>query len=389
MESKIKNIGILSLAKPEYGGIYQYTLSLLKALKLLEDKYNFFQIRNKSFPKILDKDIVVPDSLLNKFFKLKILIYFLVGVKIDSFKLHQKIKNLDFIISPIISLLPYHLDKPYIITIHDFQHEYYPNFFSLKERIYRKFIYKTAKWADIVICESKYVKQDIVRFLGISEGKIKVLPSPPPFDLLKIKFNIENFSKIRDKYKLPDKYLFYPAQFWYHKNHINLIKALFFIKSKYNLEVFLVLVGSKKNNFDNLMNIINDFKMQNQIKYLGYISYDDIPYLYKMATALVMPSLFESVSIPIWEAFYFGCPVVSSNVCALPEQIGEAGLLFDPTNTKDMADKIYRIWTDEELRKELVKRGYKRIKDFTIQNYAKQWQEIIEELISINKRKNT
>ncbi len=65
-----------------------------------------------------------------------------------------------------------------------------------------------------------------------------------------------------------------------------------------------------------------------------------MPYLYKLSTALVMPTLFESVSLPIWESFYLGVPVVSSNVCALPEQVGDAGLLFDPHDIEDMAEKI-------------------------------------------------
>jgi glycosyltransferase involved in cell wall biosynthesis len=101
-------------------------------------------------------------------------------------------------------------------------------------------------------------------------------------------------------------------------------------------------------------------------------------YLYKLATALVMPTLFESVSMPIWEAFLLGVPVVSSNVCALPEQVGDAGLLFDPNNIDDMAEKIYTLWTNESLRKELIQKGYERTKDLTLENYAKQWEKIIE-----------
>ena len=89
--------------------------------------------------------------------------------------------------------------------------------------------------------------------------------------------------------------------------------------------------------------------------------------------------------MPIWEAFYLGCPVISSDVCALPEQVGDAGLLFDPHNAEDMAEKIYRIWTDDMLREELVKRGYERVKNFTLENYAKQWEKIIEEVIGMIK----
>lgn len=76
---------------------------------------------------------------------------------------------------------------------------------------------------------------------------------------------------------------------------------------------------------------------------MGYVPQEDMPYLYKLSSALVMPTLFESVSMPIWEAFSLGVPVVSSNVCALPEQVGDAGLLFDPYNIEDIAEKIFKL----------------------------------------------
>jgi len=94
-----------------------------------------------------------------------------------------------------------------------------------------------------------------------------------------------------------------------------------------------------------------------------------------------MPTLFESVSLPIWESFYLGVPVVSSNVCALPEQVGDAGLLFDPHNIEDLAEKIYKIWIDDEIRKSLIEKGFKRIKNMTLENYAKEWTKVIDEAL--------
>ncbi|MCM8824399.1 MAG: glycosyltransferase, partial [Candidatus Omnitrophica bacterium] len=120
-------------------------------------------------------------------------------------------------------------------------------------------------------------------------------------------------------------------------------------------------------------------------RWLGYVPEEDMPYLYKLSTALIMPTLFESVSIPIWEAFNLDVPVVSSNVYALPEQVGDAGLLFDPFNIEEMAEKIYKVWTDEKLRQELIEKGQRRVKDMTLENYARKWEKIIEEAISLIK----
>jgi len=181
--------------------------------------------------------------------------------------------------------------------------------------------------------------------------------------------------------------LFYPANFWYHKNHIKLLKALKLLKERFGLEIQLVLSGSKNNGFKDMLQEMKRLKIENQVKYLGYVTDEDLLGLYKLATALIMPTFFESVSMPIWEAFYLGCPVVSSNVCALPEQVSDAGLLFDPNNVEEMAKSIYRIWTDEGLRQALIQKGSDKIRNFTLRNYAQQWEEVIGEVLQEQKRK--
>ena len=379
-------IGILTIASPDSGGVYQYTLTMLEAFKnFLDNKYEFLQIKHDKFPPILDKCIEIKTTKTPLFVKIKRIIHTYTGIKIGDILFnynHPEINNIDLIISPTITLLPYHMKKPYIVTIHDFQQEYYPEFFTLRERISRKIVYKTGQKANIVVCESEYVKKDIMKFLKIPPNKIFVVPSPPPSYIQNIQISENLYSIIKAKYDLYDKYLFFPAQFWYHKNHINLLRALKLIKDKYNETVNLILVGSKKNNFENVMNEIQRLGLQKQVKYLGYVPDEDMPYLYKLSTALVMPTLFESVSLPIWEAFYLGVPVVASNVCGLPEQVGDAGLLFNPNDVEDMAEKIYKVWTDKSLRQSLVERGYNRIKGLTLEDYARKWEEIIKEVMS-------
>jgi len=376
-------IGVLTISSPDGGGVYQYTLSLLEALKLIRSKFDFVQIRYPDFPKILDKDIIINKQKSSIALKIKRIVHAYTNIVIGNLipNIHDKLASIDLIISPAISLLPFHMKKMYIVTIHDFQQEYYPNFFTLKERISRKIVYRTGQKASLVICESDFVKRDIMKFLNVSEQKIKVISSPPPSYLQKIEIIIDKLKEIKDKYNLPERYIFYPAQFWFHKNHIKLLEALSLLRNKYNTIVPLILVGSKKNNFNNVMKAINKLNLERQVKYLGYVPDEEMPYLYKLSTALVMPTLFESVSMPIWEAFYLGCTVVSSNVCALPEQVGDAGLLFDPNNVENMAERIYKIWTDKNLRQELIQKGYERVKDFTIENYAKKWEKIIEEVV--------
>ncbi len=378
-------IGILSTANPDMGGVYQYTVSLIEALgKYDSSKFDYVQIRTSDFPKLIDEDIIINSSKANFLLKLKRGLYCCTGIKINSILgvyNNPEVKNIDLIISPTISFHPYYIGKPYIVTIHDFQHKYHPSFFTCRDIVSREIIYRTGKKANFVICESEHVKKDIIRFLKISKEKISVLPSPPPPYIQNTNVSLNKLGQIAKKYHLPKKYLFYPAQFWPHKNHIALLKAIVYIRDFYKEDINLIMVGSKKNNFENVMDEVEKLGLNSQVKWIGYVPNEEMVSIYKLSTALVMPTFFESVSLPIWEAFYLGCPVVSSNICALPEQIGNAGLLFNPSDIQDMAVKINSIWSNKELRRALIQKGYERVKTLTLKDYAKQWERIIEGML--------
>ena len=99
-----------------------------------------------------------------------------------------------------------------------------------------------------------------------------------------------------------------------------------------------------------MMGAVNAFGLNGRVRHLGYVEQDDLQTIYRLATALVMPSLFESVSIPIYEAFQVGTPVAASSILAIPEQVGDAGLLFDPKSVASIKDAILRIVRDPERR---------------------------------------
>jgi hypothetical protein len=172
-------IRLLTIASPDSGVVFQYTLSILEAMKKIiksSNKYEVIQIRYESFPKILDKGYIIEKRKTLIGLKIRRLIHAFTGLRIGKLAPYIEV---DLIISPTIYLLPFHMGKPYIVTLHDFQQEYYPEFFTLRERLVRKIIYRTGLYANLVVCESNYVKQDVVKFLNISESRIKVLPSPP------------------------------------------------------------------------------------------------------------------------------------------------------------------------------------------------------------------
>jgi len=377
-------IGILAFGSEDIGGAYQYAQSIIDALK--EDKNkNYIIFCNKNDDRFdnyklevrkIDKPHNKTSEKIIRVFQQLFCIrrpWFFTKNELDIFA------DIDTFLSPSISIYPhFYLNKPFVFTLHDMQERYFPEFFNMKEKAVRWLSRRTlTNFADKIICESSFVKKDIINFIGVDESRIYVIQSPPPEIFLNFKFEEKRFQIVKDKYNLNERFIFYPAQCWFHKNHFKLVEA-FKIVSKTFDDVNLILTGSKMNNYNNLIQKIDMLSLQDRVKHLGYIDYEDLPYFYKMSQFLVMPTLFESVSIPIYEAFALEVAVCSSNVVALPEQVGDAGLIFDPNDIHDMASSMIKYLEDDNLRKEKAKQGLERVKGFNHENYRIKLLEIFD-----------
>lgn len=390
MESSLgKSIKIgIYAAEPYPGGEVNYIKALIKSLLLLKNNTLELFVTKDSFdyfadvPEIVSRKYIYNFNLrfgMTSINKLKRrLIKIFLFLKSDYQLNKTDYADLDVMILPYFAIESLTMNMPCIVIPHDKRH-----FVSTKR--FKSFDRKTTRIrlekAKVIVVESNFVKNDILSHTPQVSHKIKILISPPPInDIINSEIDL---SAIKKKYNLPSNFLIYPAHIIPDKNHVNLIFAIRRIEEKYNEVINLVCTYMNYNSllYDEIKELVINFSLNKKISFLEKIPYDSLQNIYRLSRALVMPTMLESVSLPIWEAFYLGVPVVSSNVCALPEQVGDAGLLFDPTNVEDMADKIYKIWSDEALRKELVKKGYERIKDLTFENYAKQWQQVINEAL--------
>ena len=176
--------------------------------------------------------------------------------------------------------------------------------------------------------------------------------------------------------QLPEKFLFYPAQFWAHKNHLRLIEAFRDVAAEVP-DLRLVLTGKKRDEYEAVMSAVDRFGLSERVRHLGYVEQDDLQAIYRLATALVMPSLFESVSIPIYEAFQVGTPVAASGILAIPEQVGDAGLLFDPNSVASIGQAILKIVNEPETARLLARKGQDRMLAMTPERYGAQLQELL------------
>jgi glycosyltransferase involved in cell wall biosynthesis len=170
--------------------------------------------------------------------------------------------------------------------------------------------------------------------------------------------------------ELPERYIFYPANRWFHKNHDYLLKALQILLREFNLRVDCVLTGFDYENGYPLQKKIEEYGLNRQIRTLGYVTQEKIKYIYNKAVLLCFPSLFEGFGMPLVEAMVVGCPVVCSNATSIPEIVGDAALCFNPLDAHDIAQKIYDVWTNPGLRERLKKRGFEQVQKFSAKNLA-------------------
>ncbi len=278
--------------------------------------------------------------------------------------------------SPLMVLDPLDLSIPSAFVLADMQHEYYPQFFSEEELTWRRQqIALSAEKANLIITISHDAKKDICHFLQQPADKVIVAH----LDCEQWFFGphtTQREKEVKAKYTLPDDYLFFPANTWPHKNHINLLKAFSFLKKVYP-KLHLVFTGAASNAHQDIKDYIEKNDLAEKVFYLGHIAREDMPYIYRNAKMLVFASLFEGFGIPLVEAMRSDCPIVASNVTSIPEIVGDAALYVDPKNPLDIASKVSQLLDDKSLAKGLVRKGHEVAKQFS---YAKSALLIISQL---------
>jgi glycosyltransferase involved in cell wall biosynthesis len=182
-----------------------------------------------------------------------------------------------------------------------------------------------------------------------------------------------------NKYGISAGYLFYPAQFWAHKNHINLLLALNLLREKHGLALNMIFVGSNYGNEEYVRQKIEELNIASQVKILGFVPQSDLIALYRQALALTYVTFFGPDNLPPLEAFALECPVIASSVPGAQEQLGDSALLVDPADPEDIALAIRKICEDSKLRATLIQRGKKRAAEWTGDDFVRGVFGILDE----------
>lgn len=271
---------------------------------------------------------------------------------------------------------------PFLATVWDLEHILQPHFpevsakgeWDRRERHYRN----TLRKASFVITGTDKCKNDIERYYLVPPERVRVLRFPTPrFSLHDIGHNAAD--SILAKYGLDKNYLFYPAQFWPHKNHVALLKAVRILREEHDLSFTVVLVGSDKGNKKYIQEQISAMGLDEQVRLLGFVTNEELVCLYKNAFALVFPTFFGPDNLPPLEAFALECPVIASEIPGAKEQLGDAVLWVDPRNAGQLALAIKWLSERPALRNELIERGKTRASDWTGRDYVNGVLKMLDE----------
>jgi glycosyltransferase involved in cell wall biosynthesis len=226
-----------------------------------------------------------------------------------------------------------------------------------------------------VVVGSNWVKEDVIRQYAIHPDKIQIIPWAPPTAQY-APVSPSQVDETRKRLALPETYALYPAVTWPHKNHLRLLQAIADLRDSRGLIVNLVCTGARNAFWPRVEREIQELNLGSQVKFFGFVPEADLLAVYRLAQFVVLPSLFEADSCPIHEAWSEGIPVASSNHTGLPDQVADAGLLFDAADATAIAEAVEKMATDARLRRQLVERGYRRVKDFDWERTAKAYRAV-------------
>jgi glycosyltransferase involved in cell wall biosynthesis len=259
-----------------------------------------------------------------------------------------------------------------IITIHDVSHERYPEWFSKNYcRFYGFMFPRIGKKAHAILTVSDFSKQEIIDTLKLSPEKIHVVHSNVPFHTKPTDEEVLN----RRKDTSGSNYILTVSSMDPRKNFIRLVQAFDRMEDK-TIKLYIIGMQFKAFNTPDLRKLLGE-----NVVLPGYVDDATLQKMYGDALFSIYPTLYEGFGLPPLESMTYGCPVIASDIPALREVSGDAVLYANPYDIDDMAAKMNLLAKDENLRRELIVKGLKQIKEYSWDTSAKQVYELVQQFL--------
>lgn len=353
-------------------GIGRYTNNLVTNLLKIDKDNNYFLFSQKRLPERLrykfsvykNYHLIESNNPITQLWLQSVIPYLLKKYQIDIF--HSS-NSTNFI-----------GNVKRIVTIHDVIYKRYPQYFTKKTIVNLQIaLWMVRKKAHHVIANSEATRNDIIKFLKIPESKIKVIYLGVD-DNFKIIKNEDLLNRIGKKYGLIKKFILSIGTLEPRKNILTILRA--FYKTKARNDYKLVLVGKRGWFFKEIFRLINQLKMEQDVKYLGYIDDVELPLILNLASLFVYIPFFEGFGLPVLEVMKCGVPVITSNVSSIPEIINGAGILVSPTNIDELAQKIDLVLEDKKLQQNMISKGLKQVQKYSWEKAANETMELFNSI---------
>lgn len=355
-------------------GIGKYTLYLSKELRNIDKKnkyiyyYGYFSKHLRPKEELLikkifhtAKELVKTTPLSTPLRKLK---NYLAGMSLQFF---------DIYFEPNFILLDKIRAKRRIVSVFDFSFHKYPHWHP-KERIefFNNNFWKNIKYADVIVFPSEFIMREAKEEFGFNYANMKFIYPGVDFEIFK-EYPQELSKSVLDKYAIPTQYILFVGSIEPRKNLTNLLFAYQSLPNYIKKEFKLVLVGFSGWKNKDIMSILD--KNKDRIIYTGYVSEEELALIYNRASLFVFPSFYEGFGLPPLEAMACGCPVLVSNRASLPEVCGDAAVYCDPEKPESIAEGIYEILNNDNLRNRLKAMGITRANLF-------RWDKTAREILN-------
>ena len=365
-------IGIMLRHLDERGGITVYSRNIVRSLLDLPSPHEFVLLvahesqraATAGFPRATTEVVHAPGRLA----------WDQVSVPRAARRL-----GLDVIFNPKLSV-PLAAACPTVLTLHGLEQFAERRLFRPADRLYvRAAMPVFCRRAGAVIVMTETGRRDLRRYLNVPERKIHVIPESFNERCAPVSDAAERGRVLR-KYVLPERYILFLGGVTPLKNLPTLLRAFALLRERDGDERKLVLAGFRRWRFNRELAVATQLGLDRAVREIGFVDDEDLPALYSLADAFVLPSFYEGFGIPILEAQACGCPVVVSTGGAMPEVAGGGALTFDPRDPAHLADALNRVFRDPGLRARLVDEGLRNAARYRWRQTAEQTLRLFEGL---------
>jgi glycosyltransferase involved in cell wall biosynthesis len=267
---------------------------------------------------------------------------------------------------------------PQCLVVHDLAFLHYPSFIKKSHLLfYKRYTEKFLNKAKSVATVSEFSKLDIIAHYKIAIDKIDVVFSAAKETFKKL--SAEEKQTIKDRYTKGKEYFVYAGAIHPRKNLINLLKAFSVFKKRQQSNFKLVLAGRLAWKYESFIESIKTYKYRDDVLMMGYLNEEDLVKIVGSAYAMIYPSLLEGFGVPVLEAMHCEVPVITSKDSSMQEIVKDSALFADANDHNDIADKMIRIYKDENLRNELIQKGRQIYPRYSWDKTAELfWQSILK-----------